>query len=139
VASQAKKAKSQSLPKEYEPAVHETKEVVSATSTVSAPLAASPQNLRKSDLPKAADITITPEDIDGSNVPLKAADISIDLIFDSDYDGVPDDRDLCPNTPPGMEVDANGCSKTQIDHHGNPLPRRAEVQFLPLKGGKNGH
>lgn len=28
---------------------------------------------------------------------------------DSDGDGVPDDRDLCPNTPPGARVDANGC------------------------------
>lgn len=28
---------------------------------------------------------------------------------DSDNDGVPDDRDKCPNTPPGVEVDADGC------------------------------
>lgn len=30
-------------------------------------------------------------------------------ILDSDGDGVPDDRDLCPGTPPGTAVDANGC------------------------------
>jgi outer membrane protein OmpA-like peptidoglycan-associated protein len=28
---------------------------------------------------------------------------------DSDGDGVPDDRDLCPNTPEGVMVDENGC------------------------------
>lgn len=28
---------------------------------------------------------------------------------DSDGDGVPDDRDRCPNTPPGAKVDADGC------------------------------
>jgi len=29
---------------------------------------------------------------------------------DSDGDGVPDDRDLCPNTPKGVAVDDNGCA-----------------------------
>ena len=28
---------------------------------------------------------------------------------DSDHDGVPDDIDQCPNTPPGVQVDAVGC------------------------------
>lgn len=42
--------------------------------------------------------------------------ISWQLLFtgggerDSDGDGVPDNRDLCPNTPPGTRVDANGCA-----------------------------
>ncbi len=31
------------------------------------------------------------------------------VVADSDGDGVPDDRDLCPNTPAGARVDANGC------------------------------
>lgn len=41
--------------------------------------------------------------------------ISWQLLFtgggerDSDGDGVPDSRDLCPNTQPGTRVDANGC------------------------------
>lgn len=41
--------------------------------------------------------------------------ISWQLLFrdggerDSDGDGVPDSRDLCPNTPPGTRVNANGC------------------------------
>jgi OOP family OmpA-OmpF porin len=30
-------------------------------------------------------------------------------VLDSDGDGVPDDKDLCPNTPYGTAVDANGC------------------------------
>jgi OOP family OmpA-OmpF porin len=31
--------------------------------------------------------------------------------LDSDGDGVPDDRDKCPDTPPGTAVDADGCPK----------------------------
>ena len=33
---------------------------------------------------------------------------------DSDGDGVPDATDLCPGTPPGEVVDANGCSVGQL-------------------------
>ncbi|MCP4269228.1 MAG: OmpA family protein [Deltaproteobacteria bacterium] len=33
------------------------------------------------------------------------------LARDSDGDGVPDDADACPGTPPGVQVDASGCSK----------------------------
>lgn len=32
------------------------------------------------------------------------------LCTDSDGDGVPDERDLCPETPAGTEVDENGCA-----------------------------
>jgi hypothetical protein len=44
---------------------------------------------------------------------------------DDDHDGVPLPRDLCPNTPPGEVVDANGCSCSDAGHpdcgaHGNP-------------------
>src|SRR5690606_31393738 len=31
---------------------------------------------------------------------------------DSDGDGVPDSRDLCPNTPTGVDVDEDGCPVT---------------------------
>lgn len=31
--------------------------------------------------------------------------------YDSDGDGVPDDKDECPNTPPGTIVDERGCPK----------------------------
>jgi hypothetical protein len=33
---------------------------------------------------------------------------------DSDNDGVPDDQDQCPNTPPGEVVNAQGCSISQL-------------------------
>ncbi|MCK5544545.1 MAG: OmpA family protein, partial [Desulfobulbaceae bacterium] len=34
---------------------------------------------------------------------------SVFLMPDSDGDGIADDRDDCPHTPPGLEVDENGC------------------------------
>jgi len=34
--------------------------------------------------------------------------------LDSDQDGVPDSRDLCPGTPLGTVVDADGCAEKQI-------------------------
>ncbi len=34
---------------------------------------------------------------------------------DTDGDGVPDATDLCPVTPAGATVDANGCSQAQVD------------------------
>jgi hypothetical protein len=36
-------------------------------------------------------------------------------IADADQDGVPDIVDACPNTPAGAQVDANGCSQSQVD------------------------
>ncbi|MGD9731332.1 MAG: OmpA family protein [Desulfamplus sp.] len=41
------------------------------------------------------------------------------VINDSDNDGVPDDRDKCPDTPPGVEVDADGCP---LDTDGDGVP-----------------
>lgn len=38
---------------------------------------------------------------------------------DSDGDGVPDSRDLCPDTPPGVEVDEDGCP---VDSDGDGVP-----------------
>ena len=38
---------------------------------------------------------------------------------DSDGDGVPDDRDKCPDTPAGVRVDADGCP---IDTDGDGVP-----------------
>jgi hypothetical protein len=35
-------------------------------------------------------------------------------ICDNDNDGVPDDRDLCPNTPSGVIVNSDGCSIDQL-------------------------
>ncbi len=39
--------------------------------------------------------------------------------LDSDGDGVPDGQDECPDTPQGVEVDANGCPK---DSDGDGVP-----------------
>lgn len=38
---------------------------------------------------------------------------------DSDGDGVPDRKDECPNTPPGVQVDENGCP---LDRDGDGVP-----------------
>ena len=38
---------------------------------------------------------------------------------DADNDGVPDGSDLCPGTPAGEAVDANGCSASQRDSDGD--------------------
>jgi outer membrane protein OmpA-like peptidoglycan-associated protein len=38
---------------------------------------------------------------------------------DSDGDGVPDSRDLCPDTPPGVLIDENGCP---LDMDGDGVP-----------------
>ena len=38
---------------------------------------------------------------------------------DSDGDGVPDDKDQCPNTPAGVAVDAVGCA---VDSDGDGVP-----------------
>jgi len=40
-------------------------------------------------------------------------------VVDSDGDGVPDDRDLCPGTPEGVAVDARGCPR---DSDGDGVP-----------------
>lgn len=43
------------------------------------------------------------------NVFLTEATKAVVAVKDSDNDGVPDDRDKCPDTPPGVEVDSDGC------------------------------
>ncbi|WP_052378554.1 OmpA family protein [Polycyclovorans algicola] len=40
-------------------------------------------------------------------------------VVDTDGDGVPDDRDLCPGTPAGVAVDARGCPR---DSDGDGVP-----------------
>ncbi|WP_110687407.1 OmpA family protein [Salinicola aestuarinus] len=49
---------------------------------------------------------------------LLCADYGSDVL-DSDGDGVPDDRDQCPNTPAGVAVDAVGCP---LDTDGDGVP-----------------
>jgi len=87
-------------------------------------------------LPRDVEIQITPEEIEGQPTPLKVEDFSIGVVFDSDYDGVADDQDQCPDTPFGVKVDERGCAATQLDSHGNPLPKKVEIEFLPLIEGE---
>ncbi len=134
-ATKAAKAKKQKqMPQGYEPAVHEIDERVSPE-----PETRFPETKKRKSSPRSADITVTPEDIDESGAVPRSAEISIDAIFDTDYDGIPDDRDLCPDTAPGAVVDANGCAESQRDHHGNPLPRRVKIDIIPLDQIENGH
>jgi hypothetical protein len=41
-------------------------------------------------------------------------------VADGDGDGVPNDRDACPNTPSGVVVDEHGCSIAQLVPPGGP-------------------
>ena len=43
----------------------------------------------------------------------------VPAVYDQDNDGVPDERDNCPNTPAGVSVDANGCP---LDTDGDGVP-----------------
>ncbi len=45
--------------------------------------------------------------------------VTINIVVDSDNDGVLDGDDLCPNTPVGEAVDATGCSTSQLDTDGD--------------------
>jgi hypothetical protein len=56
-----------------------------------------------------------PEDFAG--VPCDA----FDLWDDDDFDEVPDDFDLCPDTPPDEFVDEDGCACFEIDSDGDGL------------------
>lgn len=48
-------------------------------------------------------------------------------VLDTDGDGVPDDRDLCPGTPPGTAVDARGCPLPPPDSDGDGVPDNADA------------
>ncbi len=64
------------------------------------------------------------DDFDGNDGSDAYLEHSIGLIFnptaasDSDYDGVSDSKDLCPNTPKDVVVDENGCP---LDSDGDGL------------------
>lgn len=48
------------------------------------------------------------------------------ITMDNDQDGVPDDRDQCPNTPAGAQVDSHGCSLEQLCPCGGPWRHHGE-------------
>ncbi|PHN95553.1 hypothetical protein CSC80_09575 [Maribacter sp. 6B07] len=64
------------------------------------------------------------------------ADFGLDCdIVDSDQDGVQDDTDLCPDTPVGETVDANGCSDSQKDTDNDGTPDSEDA--FPLDENEN--
>lgn len=52
---------------------------------------------------------------------------------DQDHDGVPDIKDMCPNTPKGVKVDGHGCPLDD-DHYG--VPNYKDKQPHTPKGSK---
>ena len=48
-----------------------------------------------------------------------AEPVEVVHIVDTDTDKVPDDRDQCPNTPAGVQVDRNGC---ELDEDNDGIP-----------------
>ena len=55
----------------------------------------------------------------GINELPECGDMMAPKVMDSDGDGVPDDRDACPNTPRGVAVNAVGCP---LDSDGDGVP-----------------
>lgn len=49
-----------------------------------------------------------PAPVEPAPAPVAAAPVE-PVVLDSDGDGVPDDKDRCPTTPPNTQVDLNGC------------------------------
>ena len=60
------------------------------------------------------------EDLDGDGIGDACAD-------DLDGDGVMNNVDVCPNTPSGETVDANGCSSSQLDTDGDGIMDSVDV------------
>ncbi|MFN3593069.1 MAG: OmpA family protein [Thiobacillaceae bacterium] len=56
-------------------------------------------------------------------VAAKPAATPAPAVKDSDGDGVPDDKDRCPGTPPGAKVDARGC---ELDSDGDGVIDRLD-------------
>jgi hypothetical protein len=63
--------------------------------------------------------------------------ITYTVILDTDNDGVTDDIDVCPDTPAGVEVDADGCEvplgtfdQTNMNVYPNPVQDILTVQFV---------
>jgi len=79
--------------------------------------------------PNTGDITVTPqpEAKDGDEIVVEVKDgdgktidtVTVEVIKDSDGDGVRDNQDKCPGTIPGAAVNADGCA---IDGDGDGVP-----------------
>ena len=60
------------------------------------------------------------------------------LARDSDGDGVPDDTDACPGTPPGVQVDASGCAidsdRDGVSDHADECPGTPRGAIVDHRG-----
>ena len=82
--------------------------------------------LVKSDVPDRQDWLS--EELGPSLCPQTEAEAASYDIFDTDGDGVPDNRDACPGTPPGSVVDAVGCRRESLaDTDGDGVPNRDDL------------
>ncbi|MBW2977585.1 carboxypeptidase regulatory-like domain-containing protein [Candidatus Woesearchaeota archaeon] len=52
---------------------------------------------------------------------IQGTDPTVADVFDADNDGIPDTQDLCPFTPGGDTVDADGCADSQKDSDGDGM------------------
>jgi OOP family OmpA-OmpF porin len=74
------------------------------------PIAAAPPPAAPPPPPPDSDGDGVPDSID--QCPNTPPGVQVDAVgcpLDSDHDGVPDYLDKCPGTPPGLKVDAQGC------------------------------
>jgi len=79
--------------------------------------------------PNTGDITVTPqpEAKDGDEIVVEVKDgdgktidtVTVEVIKDSDGDGVRDNQDKCPGTKPGVKVNNDGCP---VDGDGDGVP-----------------
>ncbi|WP_335967332.1 gliding motility-associated C-terminal domain-containing protein, partial [Galbibacter sp. PAP.153] len=63
----------------------------------------------------------TDPDIDGDGLLNSDDDDPYNNVIDSDKDGIPDDIDLCPNSPVGSGVNQWGCAPSQRDEDGDGI------------------
>ncbi|WP_300048807.1 Rib/alpha-like domain-containing protein [Trueperella sp.] len=66
------------------------------------------------DQPVTVEVTSVPADAPDSVTVTGQTTATISPAPDGDHDGVPDDKDQCPDTPAGVKVDENGCSLAQL-------------------------
>lgn len=59
---------------------------------------------------------------DGIDQDCNGSDLVTPVPSDADGDGVPDSGDLCPSTPAGASVNAQGCAASQLDADGDQVP-----------------
>ena len=66
--------------------------------------------LVRSGLPTLEELGAEPLTVTASACPPVPLDSSVSLLLDDDGDGVRNYKDQCPETPPGVQVDLNGCA-----------------------------